>query len=278
MYVAWALPVGLTCPIAVTAPAPFSLPSTSMKRTILFAAALCAFGTANAQVSVIPKAGLTLARQHFEERSHSMFTRKHNKNMTGFTAGVGFQVPVGKNNRFSFQPELLYVQKGSRLHYSGEYRTISMDDPMLNDDGSIEISTKTVVNYLEMPLLGRVGFGSEPFKFFVTAGPSVGYALNGRYLWKMSPYSIDGNAKGRILYKKEPENNNGDDAYRDPARYNRVDVGIQGGVGCGLAAGPGVLQFEARYGFGLTPEFKGGTDANRVLAFTLGYAIPLGGK
>lgn len=249
-----------------------------MKRTILLAAALFAFGAANAQVSVIPKAGLTLARQHFAETSHAMFTRKHNKNIAGFTAGVGFQVPVGKNNRFSFQPELLYVQKGRRLKYSGEYRAITMDDPNLNEDGLVEINSKTVINYLEIPLLGRAGFGSGPFKFFVIAGPSVGYALNGRYMWKTSPYSIDGHSEGRVRFKKEPENYTGDDYYRDPARYNRVDVGIQAGAGCGLAVGPGVLQCEARYGFGLTPHFKGGTDANRVLAFTLGYAVPLGGK
>ena len=248
-----------------------------MKRTILLAAALFTFGAARAQVSVIPKAGLTLARQHFGEHPNSMYTRKNNKNITGFTAGVGFQVPVGKNNRFSFQPELLYVQKGSRLKYSGEYQVITIGDPNLDDDGSVQINSKDVVNYLEIPVLGRVGFGSGQFKCFVTAGPSVGYALNGRYAWKTSP-QFDGHSEGRILYKKEPENNNGSDQYRDPARYNRVDVGIQAGAGCGLAAGPGVLQLEARYGFGLTPSFKGGTDANRVLAFTLGYAVPLGGK
>jgi hypothetical protein len=249
-----------------------------MKRTILLAAALFAFGAARAQVSVIPKAGFTLARQHFGETSNPMFTREHNKNVTGFTAGVGFQVPVGKSSRFSFQPELLYVQKGSRLKYSGEYRVLSTGDPNLNPDGTVQINSKTVVNYLEIPMLGRVGFGSEQFKFFVTAGPSVGYALNGRYAWKVSPPNIDGHSEGRVLYKQEPENYNGDDYYRDPARYNRVDVGIQAGAGCGLAAGPGVLQFEARYGYGLSPDFKGSTDANRVLAFTLGYAIPLGGK
>ncbi len=251
-----------------------------MKKTLLLFAAAFTFGAASAQVSVIPKAGLTLARQHFEEYSNSMYTRKHNKNMTGFTAGVGFLVPVGKDNQFSFQPELLYVQKGRRLKYSGEYRTISisMEDPNLDEDGLVHIHSRYVINYLEIPVLGRLRFGAEQIEFFVTAGPSVAYALNGRYEWNTSPYSIDGHSEGRILYKKEPENDNGDDSYREPARYNRVDVGIQAGAGCGLTAGPGVLQFEARYGYGLTPSLKGGTDANRVLAFTLGYAIPLSGK
>jgi hypothetical protein len=39
-----------------------------------------------------------------------------------------------------------------------------------------------------------------------------------------------------------------------------------------------MLQFEARYGHSLTPVFISKSDANRVFAFTLGYAIPLGGK
>jgi hypothetical protein len=249
-----------------------------MKRTILLAAALFAFGAARAQVSVIPKAGLTLARQHFEEKPNTTLTRAHNKNVTGFTAGVGFQVPVGKNNRFSFQPELLYIQKGSRLKYSDEYRVLDTDDPNLSEYGTASMSYKTFTNYLEIPVLGQFRFGTEQIKFFVMAGPSVAYALNGRYVWDASSPTTDHHSEGRIFYKVKPENKSGSDYYRDPARHNRLDVGIQAGAGCGLAAGPGTLQFEARYGYGLTPDFKGGTDANRVLAFTLGYAVPLGGK
>jgi hypothetical protein len=250
-----------------------------MKRTILLAAALFAFGAARAQVSIIPKTGITLARQQFEEHPNSMYTSKHNKNITGFTAGVAFQVPVGKSKEFFFQPELLFVQKGSRLKYSGEYRSITIEDHLIDERGlTAHMDNKTFINYLEMPLLARVGSETEQFRFFLTAGPSVGYALNGWYVRDASIYATDMDAEGRIRYKKGPENEEGNDYYRDPVRYNRVDVGIQAGAGCGLAAGPGVLQLEARYGFGLTPSFKGGSDANRVFALTLGYAVPLGGK
>ncbi len=66
---------------------------------------------------------------------------------------------------------------------------------------------------------------------------------------------------------------------------NRLDIALQFGGGVGIEAGPGALLLDARYGFGLTDlsDFNTSSDSfnkskNNVFQFTLGYAIPFGGK
>jgi hypothetical protein len=243
-----------------------------MKKTLLLSAALFTFGAASAQVSIIPKAGFTLATQQFREKpdpnERDIMTNR------GFTAGLGFNVPVGKSNLFSIQPELAYVQKGYRsAFHQGFIGTV--------------ISNNTL-NYLEMPLLGQVRFGTERIKVFATAGPSLAYCLNGRYTFRSSNAKFS-DSSVKVRFGNTPVDASPDVFYLDPQYHNRLDVGIQAGLGIGLAVGPGVLQLEARYGHGLTAFFKGNTDNdfspdddpdlwNRAAAFTLGYAIPLGGR
>jgi hypothetical protein len=251
-----------------------------MKKTLLLFAAAFAFGAARAQVSVIPKVGLTLARQHFDQTPNTIFGKEYYKTNCGLTAGVGFNVPLSKEKSLFFlQPELLYVQKGQRFEYANEF---------------YKAKGKDVMNYLEVPVLAQVKFGTEQIKCFVAAGPSLAYALGGRYAFDgVTLGGIAGGTsthlEGRTVFRKAPENNISNNQYMDPAYFNRLDVGVQAGGGIGLAVGPGMLQLEARYGHSLTSFYKGNTDNNstaddqanfwnRTLAFTLGYAIPLGGK
>jgi len=245
-----------------------------MKKNLLLVAALSTFGVASAQVSIIPKAGLTLSTISHKKTDNFPLEQDDVVTNTGFTAGIGFNLPLTEDGFFSVQPELLYVQKGYRINYT-------------NPLGSLDSRQK--FNYLEVPVLAKVNFGTETIKLYVNAGPSFGYALGGSHesIVKSGPLSIT--TSGKNLFKEEPANTNGDDDYYDPKYYNRLDLGLQFGGGVGLAVGPGALLLDARYGMGLNYFYKGRTDnnsngdnepnfKNRVFAFTLGYAIPLGGK
>ena len=115
---------------------------------------------------------------------------------------------------------------------------------------------------MELPVLAKINFGGESFRLYVNGGPSVAYALFGK-------------------------TNNTDIEFGDGADVsfnNRIDLGLQFGGGIGFKAGPGDILLDARYGLGLSnllDESVAGTDnelQNRVFAFTLGYAIPLGGR
>jgi hypothetical protein len=246
-----------------------------MKKTLLLFALALTFGAAaQAQVSIIPKGGLTLSTISYEKTANFSIEEEESKSTTGFVAGLGFNIPITEDGFFSVQPEVLYLQKGYRVDYS-------------NALGSLDLEEK--FNYVEVPVLGKVNFGTEKIKLYVNAGPSFGYALDGKYesVVKAGPLSL--NTSGKNIFEAEPDNSTGDDAYFDPKYYNRLDIGLQFGGGIGLAVGPGAVLLDARYGLGLTNFYKGNTDnssnadndpniKNRVFAFTLGYAIPLGGK
>lgn len=246
-----------------------------MKSTLLLLVTLFAFGAAgHAQVSVIPKGGLTYSTVSLPNNSGVAFDKDDVMSLPGFTAGIGFDLPIAGEGFFSVQPELLYIQKGYRAKTTG-------------DLGSREETDS--YNYLEVPVLAKINFGSERVKLYVNAGPSFAYALNGRFTQKITAGPLSFADEGKNIFGEVPDNSIGDDAYLSPRHYNRVDAGVQFGGGIGLQVGPGAVLLDARYGMGLTNFFKGNRDngdsdddranvQNRVFAFTLGYAIPLGGR
>ena len=247
-----------------------------MKNTFLLLALLVVSGYAtHAQVSLIPKVGLTLSTVRLPNNSGFTYSQSKVGYQPGVTAGIGLNVPVAGNGFFSVQPELLYLQKGYQVEAAG-------------DEGSTLRLTDTF-NYLEVPILAKVNFGTKRVKLYINAGPSIGYALNGRFTQDISGGLLAFSTKSKNVFGEEPDNSIGDETYLSPKYYNRVDVGVQFGGGIGLAVGPGTVLLDARYGMGLTNFFRGNPDngtesddqpnmQNRVLAFTLGYAIPLGSK
>jgi hypothetical protein len=227
-----------------------------MKKCFLLLAAVFLLGwTAQAQVYLIPKGGITSSNVNFDQ---DLANQKSN---TGFVGGLGLSFPITSDNFVAIQPELLYIQKGYKAD--------------VGEVGFVVANNRINYNYLELPLLLKVNFGEEAFKAFVNAGPSFGYALGGR-----------SRADNRDLKLKFGNNTSTNDVtYMNPDNYNRLDIGLQFGIGAGIAAGPGDLTLEARYGIGLTDfsNVSGQPDSfnkskNRVIALMLGYAIPFGGR
>lgn len=72
---------------------------------------------------------------------------------TGFAVGVSMAHHISKD--LEFAPELLYVQKGTKI-----------------TDGSSSFGMK--VSYAELPLLFRAKFGTSATRPFIMAGPAVG--------------------------------------------------------------------------------------------------------
>ncbi len=210
--------------------------------TLLALAALLALGAnAQAQVSLIPKAGITVTTISYDDEPPGQ------KGRVGFVGGAGVEIGIIKNF-FSVQPELLFIQKGEKY-----------------EAGRVVTSSK--LNYLELPVLAKVSFGSEAIKGYVNAGPSLAMGLTGNY-------KVEGgeNAGETDIRFGDPSN--------DGRRYldNRFDFGLQFGGGASIGAGPGSVVVDARYGLGLSDLNDESKSKNRAFAFTLGYAIPLSGR
>lgn len=209
-----------------------------------------------AQVSVIPKVGVTFSSIVYENNPENQIAK------TGFLVGAGLNLPIIED-LLSVQPELLFIQKGSAF-----------------DAEDVDIKFRETLNYIEVPVLAKLAFGSDLIKFHVSAGPSIGLGLGGNY--KFTGDDADdledlvGSLDGDVSFGTDD-----DDSYN-----NRLDVGAQFGLGAGFKVGPGSLILDLRYGLGLSNLLKEDADLgidesegkNRLIAISLGYAIPFGGK
>jgi hypothetical protein len=228
-----------------------------MKKTVLLLITWVALCTAaQAQMSIIPKAGVTFSNVVNKDDTEGQRAK------TGFLVGVGLNLPIVEDF-FSVQPELLYIQKGFGF-----------------DTEDFDIKFRETINYLEVPILAKIAFGGDIAKFHVSAGPSIGFGLGGNY--KFSGDDADqiedivGSLDGDVTFGSDD-----DDSYN-----NRLDIGAQFGIGAGFKVGPGSLLLDLRYGLGLSNLLKEDADLgidesdgkNRVIAISLGYAIPFGGK
>lgn len=202
--------------------------------------------TAHAQIYIIPKVGATFTTIRFTE----------NENVGGrfgYVGGLAANFPLDPDRFLSIQPELLYIQKGSKLSQIPVYNT-----------------QEFILNYLETPILVKISFNSQPLKAYVNAGPSVAYTLDGI------------NKKGENNLDIKFGNEEGTDFK------NRIDLGLQFGGGVGLQVGLGEIQLDIRYGLGLSNLYLNDKDTvtqtgshtarNSAFALTLGYAILLGGN
>lgn len=167
--------------------------------------------------------------------------------------GFGAIVNVGFSNVFSLQPEVLYLQKGGKTVLTG------------SDDYS-----QLTVNYLEIPILAKAQFGGEKFKGYAVLGPYAGYWIGGK-----TKNSLLGEQTSESI---EFDNDLEDDGYRQ----NRLDIGLNGGLGAQYTIGRSNIFLEARYGFGLSDMNRYETapedykkQSNRSIQVSLGYAFRL---
>ena len=233
-----------------------------MKRNIFFAALVLTSAVSFAQVSIVPKAGVTLSKVSSNEEEFFDIN-----NRLGFTLGAGFNFAFGEI--FSLQPELSFIQKGVKSTYEDSYT-----------DGYKFVLSQEInlaVNYIELPVLARATFGTGT-KFFINAGPSIAFGLGGKAKTSISYKTYQGS---ELLFSESQSENykvkfgsssdeDTDDVYID----NRVDVGLQVGLGALIAD---KIAVDFRYGMGLTSLSDDSENEafNRVFQFTVGMPIRL---
>lgn len=177
------------------------------------------------------------------------------KNLPGYMGGL--VINLGLSKALSIQPEVLYSQQGVQIGEGDDF-------------------IKGKVNVVNVPLLIKVAFGSPKIKFFINAGPYIGYKLS-----QSSELSIGG-----TVTKESEEFVTEYDS--DGLKDNLFDFGAIGGAGFQFNLGGPLLVLEGRYQYGMAdPQlYKDGKPAsvgktyghNRVMTGTLGILFPLGGR
>ena len=188
-------------------------------------------------------------------------------NKPGFHGGLVFK--FGITEKFAIQPEVLFSQKGGKTTFKNTY---------VSNTGTVtaEGHNITSYNYLEVPILLKLTLGDGDFKYFINAGPSLGYLVGGQTKYKVT--GVEETSKDINLEEETIG------TYK--VRNNRFDVGVAAGLGVSLDAGPGSVFLEARYvaGFSDIRKVTSGTEPNHVKTMnrntmiSLGYMFKFGGE
>ncbi len=153
------------------------------------------------------------------------------KAKTGMAGAIAYHVPL--NNTFSVQTELGYVMKGTSYGH--------VTDPDIGGTvylGEFELLYAT--DYIELPVMMRMDFGSGSVRPSLLAGPVLG--------WKVV----------EKLRLNGPDRNDYEGEWFSLRSY---DVAVAGGVGFEFGPPARCLTLEGRYCYGLIdvlkPEYQG---------------------
>jgi len=177
------------------------------------------------------------------------------KNRTSLLFGVISEIRFSDN--LAIQPEINFIQKGTRFEESET-------DPVL---GNASFKLDYILNYIEVPVLLKGGAGFGAGRIDVLAGPSFGYALNGKQ-------------KSEITFLGMTEKETEDIDFKED-EVSRTDFGLQFGAALSLNLGSSAKLFvDGRYLLGLTnlntsenTSSDDWTPRNRGIALTAGVLI-----
>lgn len=204
-----------------------------MKKIYVLGALLVLSLSVSAQ-TIIPKIGFALAKIKPSEDADIA------KSKLGLVIGVAADYPIKDN--ISAQAELLFVRKGVKYSFG-------------------DVDAKEAISYIEIPLLFKYSYDLDGMKVYGNAGPSLSFAVGGKY-----DYTEDGDSESGSLKFGSDEDSD----------YKPLDIGFQIGGGIVFME---KYQIDLRYGLGLSnisPETDGNfTLKNRTFQITFGMPLNL---
>ena len=186
------------------------------------------------------KTGVNLSKELFKI-DYGILSKDY-KVTPRFQLGVTAEFPLTK--LFSFEPGLFFSSKGYKSHL------------VMQNDIIFDIYKNEILNYIEIPLTAKATTFIGRFPVYVTFGPYIGIALNGKII--VNEFSDNKTTRNEYNYSM------------DSGGYmKRMDYGLQAGIGIeihqflvGLNYDHGISKINQQ------SEFK---CKNRVLGVTVGY-------
>ena len=144
--------------------------------------------------------------------------------------------------KFAFQPELLIVVNGA----NPEDAELILGPPM----DRVLVSNQFIrITQIQIPINLKYKTGTDAMKFFVTAGPYIGYALSGKFGGKMDGASFDSDFYG--------------------GSNRRLDFGV--GAGIGIEVSKITFGLNYQYGIANLVDFDKYTRKMSSFLFSVGY-------
>lgn len=207
-------------------------------KIITFFLFLSAFASSSIAQSITVRGGLNFSNPSVMINGNDI---EQVETLTGFHAGILGELG---SEMLALEVGLLYSQKG----YTSDRAIPVFQDQQRN----------VTMNYLEIPINGKVKFGPENARLYVAAGPYVGFALNGT-IEEDGPL---GNSDNDINFGNEEADD-----------FKPLDYGLNFGIGVEVSR----FQLGATYGLGLANIDTSNDDddsyKNNVIQVHLGYRI-----
>lgn len=227
----------------------------NLKTIFAFALLMTSSIVAFSQISIGLKGGFSSSNIYATEAIDQVLPNF--KDMTSFN--IGAVAEIGISDNFAFQPEIGFTKKGFAAKEGLDIELLGVPVPL-------GVKAVTQIDYIDVPLLAKYKFGNEGINAYVLAGPSIGYALDGRVLTKATVL-IDFNIA------KTPIN-------LDAINYQRLEIGGTAGAGFAVNTGIGQLFMDARYNLGFTQLYDiplvNEKLRNKSFAINAGFLIPIG--
>jgi opacity protein-like surface antigen len=199
-----------------------------MKKIVLIVLGIVlTYGVSNAQVRFGIKAGGTLSNITVKEEGISI------KSDPKFGFEVGGLLEYSFSESLSLQPELLYVNSGGKF-----------------DAGLLDENAIFQFNQLQLPVNLKYKIGTDNLKFFVTAGPYLGYLFSAKI--KVGPVSVDAFTEELGLQLKH------------------LDLGLGVGFGAEISS-KFIVGAGYKYGLANLTESKGITVKSGMFNLSVGY-------
>jgi opacity protein-like surface antigen len=146
-----------------------------MKKVILTAAAVFAFGFANAQdVKFGVKGGLNVATLTGDIDNAS--------SKVGFHVGGFAEIKV--SDKFAVQPELLFSTQGAKREFLDDF-----------GDGDVKVEQKINLSYVNIPVMAKFYVADG---FSLEAGPQIGFLTSAKYKFEAEGESEEEDAKDEL--------------------------------------------------------------------------------
>lgn len=156
------------------------------------------------------------------------------------------QIRIDFNKYIGLQTEIEFSQKGQAWKMKQD---------------SAKYYAKTVINYIQFPILAAAHFGNEKYRGVILLGPYISYWSGG---YTQSSTHIDNTTQSER-----------DAKHTYTTDDNRLDVGIVSGIGADFKLGNGWLEIAIRHNAGFLPTVKKSSALPKLyncnMSFSLGY-------
>lgn len=182
-------------------------------------------------------------------------------NRSGFNIGFLAEIPLNRSGSLALQPGVFYMSKGRKFQQAFDTTVVDTD--------TLSVKNNFFTNYIDIPLnlTLKLPLGKKS-KFFLSAGPYIGFFYNGKTSSELLVASTGTGTTGPTLKFSKAEDDI--EVGKGPRKAKTLDYGVNGRAGFEL----GSVILSGFYSQGLGNFYQADYDAtfkHQVIGASVGF-------